>query len=92
MRGHSRDAMTRGRNENYSTRVILGHHHKLVTGNFRLLLRCATIKVSSFYHLGEAPLLSLVTTSDHLCLMRYHCHKVLHNVVAFLPAPPETCI
>lgn len=74
------------------TRAALGHHHKLVTGNFRLLLRCATIKVSSCYHLGEASLLSLVAASDDLYPIRYHCHKALHNVGAFLPVLPETCI
>lgn len=78
--------------ETCSTRVVLGPRHKLVTGNFRLLLRRATVKVSSFYYLGEAPLLSLATTSDYLYLMRYHCHKVLHNVVILLPASPETCM
>lgn len=92
MRDHSRDAMTRERNEARSTRAMLGHRHKLVTGNFRLLLRCATIKVSSFYYLGEASLFSLATASDDPYPIRYHCHKVLHNVVAFLPAPPETRI
>jgi hypothetical protein len=37
---------------------------KLVTCNFPLLLRRATIQVSSFYYLGEVLLFSLVATSD----------------------------
>lgn len=80
---HSSDAMTREGNENCSACAIPEHHHKLVTGNFRLLLHCTTIKVSNFYHLGEASLLSLVAASDDLYPIRYHCHTVLHDVFTF---------
>ncbi|KAL9489598.1 hypothetical protein ACSS6W_001875 [Trichoderma asperelloides] len=67
------------------TRAVLGHHHKLVTGNLRLLLRCATIKVSSCYHLGEASLFSLVAASDDLYPIRLVLKKTL-DYLDILPA------